>query len=164
MQKVVKNDVSWLKSHISEIPRWCYHYIKGYEGELLVNGQPYQVENIEELSVGILASMFGADKVLKYMFEDLKLVNPEFMGMQSLHRSGVVQPLSTFDFITIPILKKDIVTLQVILNCTAHFDRNIYYMQLLVLLKLANWPQGIMTLIQSNQTKDLLSQASSPKA
>ncbi|TNV82261.1 hypothetical protein FGO68_gene11167 [Halteria grandinella] len=164
LYKVVKNDVGWLKSHASEIPRWCYHYIKGYDGELVVNGQPYLVENMEEVSVGVLASMFGADKVLKYLFEELKLVNPEFLGMQSLHRSGIVQPLSTFDFITIPILKKDMATLQVILNSTDHFRNHTYYMQLMVLLKLANWPQGIMALIQSNQTKDLLSQASSPKA
>lgn len=86
------------------------HFIKGYQliEPLLVNGQPYEVEDIEELSPGILASIYGADKVLKYFFDDLKLTNPEFLNMQSLHRSGIVQPLTTFDFITVPILKKDL--------------------------------------------------------
>jgi hypothetical protein len=34
----------------------------------------------------------------------------------------------------------------------------------MVLLKLANWHQGIMTLIQSQTTKDILRQSSTPKA
>jgi hypothetical protein len=39
------------------------------------------VEGLEEMSVGILASIYGADKALKYLFEELKLTNPEFLNM-----------------------------------------------------------------------------------
>lgn len=68
-----------------EIPIEGLERVNGFKPiePILVNGMPYQIMEIEKYNIGVLACIYGADKILKYLLEELKMNPGTLFGIKS---------------------------------------------------------------------------------